>query len=155
MEPRPPVLRILCVDDNRLVGEALQRRMEVEPAMQWLGLVTDGRAVESAARELRPDIVLMDVDMPDVDTFDIVERMSLQSPGIRVLMFSGHVDVGYIDRALDSGAWGYLSKNEDVGTLIECIRRAADGDVVLSAEAEAVHRRSRAGGPPTREPGPR
>ncbi|MCC6679035.1 MAG: response regulator transcription factor [Phycisphaerales bacterium] len=142
-----PVLRILCVDDNRLVGEALQRRLAVEPTLEWLGQVTDGRAVEETVRGLRPDIVLMDVDMPDVDTFDIVERMSIGEPAIRILMFSGHVDVGYINRALDSGAWGYLSKNDDVASLIECIRRAADGDVVLSAEAEAVHRRSRDAGP--------
>lgn len=143
----PPVLRILCVDDNQLVGDALQRRLAVEPLLQWLGQITDGRGLEEAARELRPDIVLMDVDMPGVDTFEIVERMSARSPAIRFLMFSGHVDVGYINRALDSGAWGYLSKNDDVGSLIECIRRVAQGDVVLSAEAEAVHRRARGAGP--------
>lgn len=146
MQPRPASCRILCVDDNHLVGEALRRRITVEPALQWLGLVSDGREVEAAVRELNPDIVLMDVDMPEVDTFAVVERLTTQAPATRVLMFSGHVDLGYIDRALDCGAWGYLSKNDDVGTLIECICRAALGEVVLSSEAEAVHRRSRAAG---------
>lgn len=142
--PRP--LRIMCVDDNPLVAEALRRRLTIEPTLEWAGLVSDGPAVETAARELAPDIILMDVDMPEVDTFAIVERLSTTLPSVRVTMFSGHVEVGYIDRALDCGAWGYLSKNEDVSTIIECIFRIMQGQVVLSTEAEAVYRRSRSAG---------
>lgn len=139
----PQTFRIMCVDDNPLVADALRRRLTIEPSLRWAGLVSDARAVESQIEALAPDIVLMDVDMPDVDTFSIVQRLSDRVPAVRVVMFSGHVEVGYIDRALDCGAWGYLSKNEDVSSLIECIHRVMSGDVVLSAEAEAVYKRSR------------
>lgn len=139
----PQTFRIMCVDDNSLVADALRRRLTIEPSLRWAGLVSDARSVDAMVDELAPDLVLMDVDMPEVDTFAIVQGLSGRSPGVRVVMFSGHVEIGYIDRALDCGAWGYLSKNEDVSSLIECIHRVMSGEVVLSAEAEAVYRRSR------------
>lgn len=141
-DPTPRPLRVLCVDDNVLVADALGRRMARDPSIEWLGLVSDGKSIESTTRDLRPDIVLMDVDIPEVDTFAMVQRISAQMPAVRVVMFSGHVNVGYINRALDCGAWGYLSKNESGEVLIDCIRRAGLGEVVLSAEADAVHQRS-------------
>lgn len=147
-------LRILCVDDNDLVADALRRRVARDDSLQWLGLVSDGRSIEPRTREVEPDIVLMDVDMPDVDTFAIVERISSEMPRVRIVMLSGHVDVRYINRALDCGAWGYLSKNEDGSALIECIKRVGRGEVVLSAEAEAVHRRAH-GAPASDPPAPR
>lgn len=143
METREPShIGVLCVDDNPLIGESLERRVAAEPSLRWLGMVCDGTRAEGVVRRLRPDVVLMDIDMPDVDTFGLVERISQELPWVRVVMLSGHVDVGYINRALDCGAWGYLSKNEDVGLLIRCIQRAAAGEIVLSPEVEEVHRRS-------------
>jgi two-component system invasion response regulator UvrY len=141
-DPSPRALRILCVDDNELVADALGRRVLHDPGLEWLGLVSDGGVIHSSICELRPDVVLLDVDMPDVDTFSLVERLALDAPAVRVVMFSGHVDVEYINRALDCGAWGYLSKNEDGKVLIDCIKRAGLGEVVLSAEVEAVQKRA-------------
>ncbi len=134
-------LRVLCVDDNTLVADALGRRLAQEPTIRWLGLVSEGTLVVPRTLELRPDVLLMDVDIPDVNTFAIVERLSREAPSVRVVMFSGHVNAGYIGRALDCGAWGYLSKHENGEVLIDCIKRVGRGEVVLSAEADAVHKR--------------
>lgn len=142
MNSRPGPLSVLCVDDNELVAGALGQRFKHEPTLRWAGWESDGSRVRGAVERLRPDVVLMDIDMPGMDAFALAAQISGEFPGVRVVMFSGHVQAGYIERALDSGAWGYLSKNEDTATLIESIRRVGAGEIVLSREAEAVHRRS-------------
>ncbi len=142
--------RVLCVDDNELVASALQRRMQKEPLLRWSGVVSDGSAVLQTVRDVSPDIVLMDIDMPGVDSFTLVERLAAESPDVRVLMFSGHVTSEYIDRALNCGAWGYLSKNEDVAELLQGVLKAARGEIALSREATAVQRSAfRRSGHPT------
>lgn len=142
-------IRVLCVDDNELISSALQRRMQREPLLAWAGAVSEGAAVLRTVREVRPDIVLMDIDMPGIDSFSLVERLTSESPEVRVLMFSGHVTSEYIDRALNCGAWGYLSKNEDVAELLQGVLRAAGGEIALSREATAVQAGAtrRPGGP--------
>lgn len=137
-----PRLSVLCVDDNALIADALRRRFEPDEELTWVGVISDGPTVYEGVMNARPDIVLMDIDMPDVDTFAVVERLSAESQQIRVIMFSGHVSPAYIERALDCGAWGYLSKNDDVTSLIEGIKRVGRGEMVFSEEVEAVRRYS-------------
>ncbi|CAG0983047.1 Transcriptional regulatory protein DegU [Phycisphaerales bacterium] len=133
--------RVLCVDDNQLLTESLRRRISGDPDLEWVGVIHGGAGIHAAVIETRPDIVLMDIDMPLVDTFAIVERLAAEAPGIRVVMFSGHVSPDYIARALDCGAWGYLSKNDDVAALIDGIKQVGGGEIILSKEAQAVHSR--------------
>lgn len=133
-------LRIVCIDDNAMIASALVRRLESDPTLTCIQVVREGNTSYQVVREASPDIVLMDVDMPGVDTFAIVERLAADLPDVRVIMFSGHVNPEFIDRALDAGAWGYLSKNEDVVDLIDAIRRAGQGEIVLSKEAQTVQR---------------
>ncbi|MGH7241851.1 MAG: response regulator [Phycisphaerales bacterium] len=133
-------LRILCVDDNLMVAEALGRRIAREPDMIWCGVITETDPIYNCLIELQPNIVLMDIDMPMTDTFAIVARLAEFAPHVRVLMFSGHVIPAYIDRAFDCGAWGYLSKNDDVAKLLDAIRRAARGEIAVSEEVEIVQR---------------
>lgn len=136
--PPPKTLRLLCVDDNDLVAEALRRRVEQEPALVWVGLVNDGNQACRRVCEATPDVVLMDIDMPGVDTFALIREISRECPDARVVMFSGHVNREYVERALDCGAWGYLSKNEDVARLLEGVCQAGRGEIALSKEVEAV-----------------
>ena len=133
-------LRVLCVDDNEMVGESLCRRLERERGIAWVGVEHDGRRAIERVIEGKPDVVLMDIDMPGVDCFAIVERLGSEAPDARVVMFSGHVSVAYINRALDSGAWGYLSKNDSVDRLVESVRRVAQGEFVFSEEVRAAQR---------------
>lgn len=138
---RPP-LRILCVDDNAMIVSALMRLLQHEDSLACAGIVREGDSAYDAVREIAPDIVLMDVDMPGVNTFDVVQRIAEDMPGVRVIMFSGHVNSEFIDRALDAGAWGYLSKNEDVHELIAAIKLAAHGEIVISKDAQIIRERS-------------
>ena len=133
-------ISLLCVDDNVLLGKALARCITAEPALKWLGAVSDGAEVITTATRLRPDVILMDIDMPGFDTFAIVEQLGTALPDTRVVMLSGHVDRDYLKRALDSGAWGYLSKAEETAVLIDGVHRAARGEIVLGKEIEALQR---------------
>jgi DNA-binding NarL/FixJ family response regulator len=133
-------LGILCVDDNVLLGKALGRCVEAEPSLKWLGAISDGSDAVAAAHRTRPDVILMDIDMPGFDTFRIVEEISNALPDTKVIMLSGHVDRDYLKRSLDAGAWGYLSKAEETAVLIDGIHRAAQGEIVLGKEIEALQR---------------
>ncbi len=136
----PHRLRVLCVDDNDLVAQAMCRRVEQEGSIFWLGVITDVELIRGKIIELAPDVVLMDIDMPGVDTFSMVQELSAMLPATRIVMFSGHIEASYIEKALDSGAWGYLSKHDDVGSLIQGIRRVGEGSIVFSADVETVRR---------------
>lgn len=135
----PPPIRVFCVDDNEMIAKSLARRIECESGIALVGLVHDGTVAYERVMEVTPDVVLMDIDMPGVDTFSIVERLSVDAPRVRVVMFSGHVNRAFIDRALDCGVWGYLSKNDDVARIIDGIRGVARGEIVLSREVHAVY----------------
>lgn len=139
----PSRCSILCVDDNELLAEALRRRIELEPDLEWAGVVTRGQDAFEQVMIARPHVVLMDIDMPDVDTFAVVEQIRSELPQVRVLMFSGHVNHSLVERAIDSGAWGYLSKNDEVSGLIDAIRVAAGGNLAFSREVEVFRHRSR------------
>ncbi|HZW09407.1 MAG TPA: response regulator transcription factor, partial [Phycisphaerales bacterium] len=131
---------LLCVDDNVLLGKALGRCINAEPSLKWLGAVSDGNEAIETAQRLRPDVILMDIDMPGFDTFRMVEELAEKLPDTRVVMLSGHVDREYLKRALDAGAWGYLSKAEETDVLIDGVHRAARGEIALGKEIDALQR---------------
>lgn len=131
----------MCVDDNTLIVDALHSRLKQEPDFEWAGAVTDGAAAFSHIQAARPDIVLLDIDLPGADAFKTVERINADMPDIRVIMFSGHVILRYVERAMDCGAWGYLSKSDDAAEIIEGIRRVARSEIALSSEVRAVQSR--------------
>jgi DNA-binding NarL/FixJ family response regulator len=132
----------MCVDDNRLIVDALRSLIKKEAGMFWAGAVTDGMLALEHIIATRPDIVLFDVDQPGVDTFLAVEEVGARSPGTRVVMFSGHVVPRYIERALDCGAWGYLSKSDAASEIIAALRRVASGEIVFSSEVRNVMHKS-------------
>jgi DNA-binding NarL/FixJ family response regulator len=123
-----------------MLGKALGRCIGGEPTLRWLGAVSDGAQVLETVQRLRPTVILMDIDMPGCDTFGIVRQLAEAAPDTRVIMLSGHVDREYLRRALDNGAWGYLSKAEETPVLIDAIHRASRGEIVLGKEIEALQR---------------
>lgn len=133
--------RVLCIDDNRLIAEAMQRRLAFEPDVAWAGWVEHACDALAAALEAQPDIVMLDIDMPEHDAFELTRDLARRLPNAKVVMFSGHVRTEFIDRAVDAGAWGYLSKNESMAELLAAIRRVAAGEFVLSPDVTLEHGR--------------
>jgi DNA-binding NarL/FixJ family response regulator len=128
-------LRILCVDDNPLVVEALALRLGLVGGFEWLSPIDDAGQLIIEVDRQRPDIVLLDLDMPGRDPIDALEELVETGRLARVLIFSGHTRADLIERAIDAGAWGSVSKHSDVGLIVAAIRHIARGAFLLDATA--------------------
>jgi DNA-binding NarL/FixJ family response regulator len=122
---------LLCIDDNPLVAEALARRIALESDFRWLGWLSGREDIAERVGALEPDIVLLDIDLPGVDAFEVVSLLSEKTPGSRVVMFTGFDRPEYQEQALARGAWGYISKDVATGSLLSSLRRVANGEVAM------------------------
>src|SRR5688572_12964494 len=104
--------KVLCVDDNPLIREALQSKLQRAPSLEWIGALPDASDLISKVESECPAIVILDLDMPGPDPLLVLKRLSAQCPNTRVVVFTGHVRRDFVDRAIDAGAWAYISKNE-------------------------------------------
>ena len=135
-------ISVMVIDDNDLVGEAIARWANRQSdSVRWLGWTGDGATAPALVAERRPDVVLLDVDIPGVDTFGLIGRLKARHPDMQVVMLSGHVREEFIDRAADAGAMGYIVKDEAPREILALARRAAAGECVLSPTAQAHGRR--------------
>ena len=130
MTDRPT--RVLCVDDNRWIGESIERILRAHPDLVWAGWLPSTQGLADAAASSRADVVLLDIDIPGENSFEVLEALGESCPQIKVIVLSGHVRAEFVDRALIGGAWGYISKNEDSGMIVAAIRQAISGETALS-----------------------
>ncbi len=134
-------ISVLCVDDNDLVAEGLRIKLTSAEDFHWIGhLATAEQLVETAYR-LQPQVVLLDIDMPGRDPFQALQQLSELLPSVRVVMLSGYVQHGLIDRAIESGAWGYVSKHQGADSILSAIRQVAQGEFTLGHDVEEEYRR--------------
>ena len=130
-----PPIRVLLVDDHALVRSGLHALLDTLPDVRVVGEAGSGR---DALREIAahaPDVVLMDVTMPDMNGLSATERVVREHPQVAVLIVSMHADPEFVSRALRSGARGYLLKDASRGELELAVRSVARGDTYLSPSA--------------------
>ncbi len=128
--------RVICADDNPLVGAALERFITRSPDFEWMGCADDADQLCEKVRSIGcPHLVLLDIDMPGMDPFTAVRELAVCCPDARVLMYSGIVRRDLIDRAIEAGAWGYVSKGDGEAALFDAMRAVLAGDVAFSPEA--------------------
>lgn len=151
-EGRRP-LRVLIVDDLRLVRQAFALMLSVEPDILVVGQAGDGAEALSSARALRPDVVLMDVQMPGVDGIEATRSLVAEELG-RIIILTTFDRDDYLFDALDAGASGFLLKNSEPEYLAEAIRAAGHDQALLAPEVtkRVIARMSR---PPDPSPGVR
>lgn len=125
--------RVLCVDDHRLLIEGLKIRIAAEPDMEVVGTLSDGDGVLGAVARLEPDVVLLDVEMPGPDPFELASEIMRLHRGTQVLFLTAHVRDHYLTAAFKAGVSGYFSKSDDIAEVIEGIRRAARGEFTLGS----------------------
>lgn len=131
------LIKVLCVDDNKLVGGAIRAKLERAGGFEWIGqLPTAEHLVDEAVRS-SPDVVLLDIDMPGRDPFSALKELSVRCPGVRALMLSGHVSRALVDRAIEAGAWGYFSKDDDIESMLTTIHDVARGQFALGPDVRA------------------
>lgn len=141
-------IAILIVDDHGLVREGLRTLLE---SQEGLHVVGDARTADEAlalARRLHPDVVVLDVRLPDRDGFEICGELRELSPDSRILMFSGLAEGTALIEAAKAGADGFVSKEADNAEIVDAVRRVASGAAVLGAtSAQALFRQLRRQGP--------
>jgi YesN/AraC family two-component response regulator len=116
------MINILLVDDQALLCEVLKTWLDVEQDINVLGVAHDGQEAIAKVEELQPDIVLMDIDMPQMDGLQATKIISQRFPKVRVIFLSGHDDDVYLGKSLRAGAKGYLLKNTTAEELVKKIR---------------------------------
>ena len=116
------MINILLVDDQALLCEVLKTWLDVEKDIAVLGVAHNGQDAIAEVERLQPDIVLMDIDMPQMDGLQATKIISQRFPQVKVIFLSGHDDDAYLGKSLRAGAKGYLLKNTTAEELVQKIR---------------------------------
>jgi len=131
------MLKLLLVDDHAVFREGIGVLLEMEDDMQAVGEASRGEEALRLAAELQPDVVLLDIAMPDMDGIEICQRLKRSLPNTAVLMLSALDNEEEVTAALTAGASGYVVKTIDHQRLVEGIRAIARGEMLLSPTVAA------------------
>src|SRR5512136_827290 len=115
-------VKILLVDDHQVLREGLRSMLERQPDMEVVGEAPEGTAALRLVRELKPDLVIMDVNMPGMDGIDVTRLISRDYPEVKVLALSMYLRKTFVCEMLKSGAAGYLLKESAFAEIVEAIR---------------------------------
>ncbi|TWD82316.1 LuxR family two component transcriptional regulator [Kribbella amoyensis] len=131
-------IRLLIADDQALVRGALAALLDLEPDLEVVAEVGRGDEVIEAARSAKPDVALLDVEMPGLDGIEAAAALRSSVPGVRVLMVTTFGRPGYLRRAMEAGAAGFVVKDTPAAQLADAVRRVQQGlrvvDPSLAAE---------------------
>jgi two-component system response regulator NreC len=128
----PKRIRILLADDHAVVRQGFKLILAAQPDMEIVGEAGNGREAVQLAEELRPDIVVMDVAMPELNGIEATRRLTASAPHARVVALSMHKDSVYVREILRAGARGYLLKDSPAPDLLAAVRAVASGEGYLS-----------------------
>jgi two-component system response regulator NreC len=121
------IIRILIAEDHAMVREGLKLLIDSQPHLQVIGEAENGQVAVERARELMPDIVLMDVSMPEMNGLKATEKLRQECPHVKVLVLTRHKDQGYLQEVMRAGAAGYVLKQNTAAELIHAIDAVASG----------------------------
>jgi DNA-binding NarL/FixJ family response regulator len=128
-------IRILLADDHRLVRQGFRLILESQEDMQVIGETGNGREAVEKAIALNPDVVVMDITMPELNGIEATRRIHATSPSIHVLALSVHRDGVYVREIIRAGAEGYILKESADTELLTAVRAVAEGNSYLTPEA--------------------
>jgi two-component system response regulator DesR len=133
------VIRVLIAEDQGMVRGALAALLDIERDIEVVGAAGNGREALQLAMSLRPDVILTDIEMPEMTGLELAAAVKAAATGARVVILTTFARPGYLRRALEAGASGYMLKDAPSGQLAEAIRRVHAGgrsiDADLAAEA--------------------
>ena len=131
-------IRILLADDHNIMRRGLRLLLEREPEFEVVAEAADGRQATERAEATNPDIVILDIAMPNMSGIEAAQRIKTLLPQAAVIILSMHSDEGYVLRALKAGAKGYLLKDSAENDLIEAIRAVSAGKAFFSPEISKI-----------------
>ena len=127
-------ISVLLVDDHSLVRRGFRRILEDESDLAVVGEASDGAEAVRMARELEPQVIVMDCALPSMNGLDATRKILATHPGTAVLMLSMHSEVTWVHQVLEAGARGYLLKSIVDMELVTAIRRVAGGETVIDPQ---------------------
>jgi DNA-binding NarL/FixJ family response regulator len=130
-------IKVLHVDDDDLIAQIIRITLKHANGFEWVGQLRGIANLGEEVQRLHPDVVLLDLCLPGADPFAALNELRRTSPRTKVIIFSGHSGYSLVDRAIEAGAWGYVSKNGDGRSLLAAIKRVAGGEFVISPTAQA------------------
>jgi two-component system response regulator DesR len=136
------VIRILLADDENLIRDAVASLLALEDDLEVVALAASGPEAVATALKHAPDVAVLDLQMPGLDGVEVAERLATELPGCGVVIVTSHGRPGYLKRALEAGARGFLPKTVSSRVLADVVRQVHDGgryvDPELAAEAIAA-----------------
>jgi len=125
-------IRILLADDHAVVRQGFKMILSAQPDMEIVGEAGNGREAVELAEQLKPEVVVMDVAMPELNGIEATRRLAASVPHARIIALSMHKDSVYVREVLRAGARGYLLKDSGAGDLVSAVRAIARGEGYLS-----------------------
>lgn len=131
-------LRVLIVDDHQVVSDGLGALVSAQPDMTVVGCTTNGRLALIEAKKLQPDVIILDVSMPEMNGIDAAHEIHNRFPDIKIIILTMHSTPEYIHRALKAGAMGYLVKRSAGKELVKAIEEVSRGKHYFSESVVEV-----------------
>ena len=125
-------VKILLADDHKIMRDGLRSLIEKLPEMEVVAEAENGRTAVKQTRRFRPDVIVMDINMPDLNGIDATRRIVAEFPGTKIIAFSMHTDHQFVAGALKAGVSGYLQKDSAFEELAQAIRTVVANQTYLS-----------------------
>jgi len=130
-----PIIRLLIVDDHALIRKGLQALINTEPGMEIIGEADNGREAVRLARQLSPDVIILDLMLPLMNGIEAITQIKQDNPHARILILTSFVDDDKVISAIKAGAMGYLRKDSSPEDLINAIQHIYHGEASLDPSA--------------------
>src|SRR4030042_4280604 len=131
-------MKILLVDDHEIMREGICALLRKHPEMEVIGQAADGRMAVDMVRQLQPDVVVMDIGMPNLNGIEATRQMTTENPHLKIMALSTHSDGSVVAKMIKAGATGYMLKESAFSELLDGLRTMAEGKTYLCSKISKV-----------------
>jgi DNA-binding NarL/FixJ family response regulator len=124
-------VKLVIADDHVLIREGIKKLLELEDSLEILGLASDGNEAIELVETLKPDVILLDINMPHLSGIEALKIIKNEYPATKVIMLTIHEDAEYLIETVNIGAEGYVLKDADVSSLVKAILKVNSGDIYI------------------------
>jgi DNA-binding NarL/FixJ family response regulator len=147
-------VRVLCVDDHAVLVEGLKAQFAIDGRIKVVGRLASAEKLLEEVARLKPDVVLLDIEMPGPDIFEMADRLRHMHPGTRFIFLSAHIRDGYVAAAYKCGAWGYFAKGDELEDIVKGVHELARSSAGTFILGPKVRQRCTPVASPTARPAP-